>query len=204
MEYTDLKKAIIEQNLGLKNFVKKGTMMITDYQKKIELINHVTNQYTRLRIENGGTTPEKEILDYQFDSPEFKQRLIYDAFLTYLSKVKLEVNNWKYFILTDKMLVYSSNLLITALILFKRYVNECKKILNDVSYFIKTFLGCILIASKFIDDFSFYSEDFMKKWDIEPESICRTEMDILCTVNFNVNIKDSEYKWVIKHIKKVK
>ncbi|RVD91985.1 hypothetical protein TUBRATIS_15330, partial [Tubulinosema ratisbonensis] len=174
---------------------------IIDYNPKVTQEN---KESEHLRYPLSKKYPKIEQTDTFLLSNDFKRRLIYDAFLTFLSKIKTGLENWKYFLLTDKFINYSTDLLITALIIYKRFINESKEEMNDLSCFIKTFLGCILIASKFTDDFSFYTEDFIKNWDADPVSIYYTETNILNTLDFNINVKESECKWVIKHIRKIK
>lgn len=196
MEIENLKGAVMDQKIELKKFSKRESPK----NHVVVQEKHVTTQPTRGSLARGSPDPH---FDENFDSIDFKMRLIYDGFLTFVSKSKKEIKDWKYFLLTEKMLEYSSKVLITALILFKRYINVSSDTKCTIACFIKAFLGCILLASKCLDDFSFYGEDIMNNWNSDPKSICKIEIDILTALNFNVSIKDSEYKWVICQIKKV-
>lgn len=200
MDFDNLNNSLIEEKIELNNIPKKGIMIINSCKNKLNAMNKINNNtHYQLRELNRIIKRDKIDLAEKINQLGFKERVIYDGFLTFVMKSN-EISDWHYFLLTEKLLIYPSQILITALIIFKRFIKMTTRISQNLSCFFKLFLGCILLASKCIDDFSYQGEDVMNQWNGDPASILKIESHILKTIDFDLNIKDSEYKWVIYHI----
>ncbi len=106
----------------------------------------------------------------------------------YIGKMKFETFIEKIVYILD----FDDNLLILSLMVLDKFLSS--KIILSESNVHKIFFICIMETHKFFDDNTFTNKDYAKMCGVSVDELLKMEIYFLESINFNLFIKDDEFK----------
>ena len=106
----------------------------------------------------------------------------------YIGKMKFETFIEKIVYILD----FDDNLLILSLMVLDKFLSS-KIILSELNVH-KIFFICIMETHKFFDDNTFTNKDYAKMCGVSVDELLKMEIYFLESINFNLFIKDDEFK----------
>ena len=106
----------------------------------------------------------------------------------YIGKMKFETFIQKIVYILD----FDDNLLILSLMVLDKFLTS--KIILSQSNVHKVFFICLMETHKFFDDNTFTNKDYAKMCGVSVDELLKMEIYFLESINFNLFIKDDEFK----------
>ncbi len=106
----------------------------------------------------------------------------------YIGKMKFETFIEKIVYILD----FDDNLLILSLMVLDKFLTS--KIILSESNVHKVFFTCLMETHKFFDDNTFTNKDYAKMCGVSVDELLKMEIYFLESINFNLFIKDDEFK----------
>ena len=106
----------------------------------------------------------------------------------YIGKMKFETFIEKIVYILD----FDDNLLILSLMVLDKFLTS--KIILSESNVHKIFFTCLMETHKFFDDNTFTNKDYAKMCGVSVDELLKMEIYFLESINFNLFIKDDEFK----------
>ena len=106
----------------------------------------------------------------------------------YIGKMKFETFIEKIVYILD----FDDNLLILSLMVLDKFLSS--KIILSESNVHKVFFTCLMETHKFFDDNTFTNKDYAKMCGVSVDELLKMEIYFLESINFNLFIKDDEFK----------
>ena len=138
-----------------------------------------------------------------YTSNKSKTPTIFDLNLNQLSETDSEsdesdedyIGKMKFETFIEKIvyiLHFDDNLLILSLMVLDKFLSS--KIILSESNVHKIFFICIMETHKFFDDNTFTNKDYAKMCGVSVDELLKMEIYFLESINFNLFIKDDEFK----------
>ena len=106
----------------------------------------------------------------------------------FIGKMKFETFIEKIVYILD----FDDNLLILSLMVLDKFLTS--KIILSESNVHKVFFTCLMETHKFFDDNTFTNKDYAKMCGVSVDDLLKMEIYFLESINFNLFIKDDEFK----------
>jgi hypothetical protein len=128
---------------------------------------------------------------------QLKNKIIHKAMIKYLNRVK-EYRNVHYLSLINIFTSYIPCTLLSAYVYLKRYLDKVEFVREDCVVFIRIFLVCCIISSKYSDDHSSSNSDVCEIWNFPLKQINIAENHVLSTIDYDLKIEEKEFREIIE------
>lgn len=98
----------------------------------------------------------------------------------------------------ETFLAFSTTSLLIGRVYMGKYLSKTSVKRGDCYHFIKLYLACCLVATKYIDDTRIFNDLIVSRWGFCAGEINRFEMDILVSLDFDLHVPDEKVRRVLE------